>query len=277
MFRESLLQKSNVWDSSMYNPEITLAQELCKPLIHSHNAKNSERILDIGCGEGLLTNYLSEYLLNAAEIIGVDNCESKISLAKNKAAENVFFIQQDITNNNLNLGKFDAIFSFYSFQWIENQHGLIENINILLKSNCPLYLQLFPPLTSFHILIDNLKKLISNNKWKNRNIDFRLPNQMNISTLNQYVTLLMKHNFLVIEAIEKNHIELLTRQEFFDNLKMWLPHININIFMEEFIYDWGELILAETNQSNRDKIWTSFPYWIVKAKKQDNQREVGQP
>jgi 2-polyprenyl-3-methyl-5-hydroxy-6-metoxy-1,4-benzoquinol methylase len=69
---------------------------LLKPLLHILSKKNSRKILDIGCGNGSLTNYLLE---NGFDAYGTDASQSGIAIAKRKNPDR-FFIQ-DLTSDDL--------------------------------------------------------------------------------------------------------------------------------------------------------------------------------
>src|SRR5438270_13552835 len=71
-------------------------QYLLKPLMEILSKKKDRRILDIGCGNGWLTNYLIE---NGFDAYGTDASESGIRIAKRKNL-NRFFVQ-DLTRDDL--------------------------------------------------------------------------------------------------------------------------------------------------------------------------------
>ncbi len=73
----------------------------------------SESILDLACGTGILTRQISEKF-PSAKIVGVDMTESYLEIAKKKLAlhQNISFVKQDAEKLNLNY-KFECITSSY--------------------------------------------------------------------------------------------------------------------------------------------------------------------
>ena len=73
----------------------------------------SQSILDLACGTGILTRQISKKFPNA-KIVGVDMTESYLKIAKKKLAlyQNISFVKQDAEKLDLNY-KFDCITSSY--------------------------------------------------------------------------------------------------------------------------------------------------------------------
>ena len=74
---------------------------------------NSESILDLACGTGILTEQISKKL-PTAKIVGVDITENYLDIAKKKLSsnQNISFVKQDAEKLDLNY-KFDCITSSY--------------------------------------------------------------------------------------------------------------------------------------------------------------------
>ncbi|MFC1649011.1 class I SAM-dependent methyltransferase [Nanoarchaeota archaeon] len=86
-------------------------------------------VLDIGCGIGLQARALAE-LFPDAQVIGIDNFEPAIAIARGEAhPPNLEFVVMDV--NKLNgLGKFDLVSAscvIHHFDEIENAFGRIYN------------------------------------------------------------------------------------------------------------------------------------------------------
>ena len=64
-----------------------------------------KKIIDLGCGTGSQLNVLSN---NSFEMIGLDNSDKMIQVAKKKNIPNTTFLNQDILKNSLSDHEFDA-------------------------------------------------------------------------------------------------------------------------------------------------------------------------
>lgn len=86
--------------------------------------KWDNRIIDIGCGDGTVTNMLKKYFPNDYQLLGVDKSESMVNFASDHHCnENTSFTVLDIEDNlpDSLKGKFNHVFSFYTLHWIQNQ------------------------------------------------------------------------------------------------------------------------------------------------------------
>jgi len=105
------------------------------------HVKNSDKILDLGCGNGRLLLSLQKIDLKNIDYLGLDNSNKFIKnnqeLKKNNI--NIKFIQQDILNlQNLNNNTFDIIFMIASFNHIpskELRQKVLNEIYRILKPN----------------------------------------------------------------------------------------------------------------------------------------------
>ncbi len=121
------------FDGKLYEKASIFQQEWGNKLISELNLKGNEDILDLGCGDGLLTAKLAKLVPNG-NVIGVDASEGMIKVAKEKEENNLKFLLMDINQIDLNR-QFDFIFSNATLQWIKNQKQLWTNIHKLLNPN----------------------------------------------------------------------------------------------------------------------------------------------
>lgn len=80
-----------------------------------------ERVLDSGCGPGLVTHYLAQYV---GSIAGLDLTPSMVKLATKKSVElnlgNVSFVEGNMTSLPFSSASFDVSVSRYAFHHLEN-------------------------------------------------------------------------------------------------------------------------------------------------------------
>jgi len=121
------------FDGKLYEKASIFQQEWGNKLISELNLKGNEDILDLGCGNGLLTEKLAKLVPNG-NVIGVDASEGMIKVAKEKEENNLKFLLMDINQIDLNR-QFDFIFSNATLHWIKNHKQLWTNIYKLLNPN----------------------------------------------------------------------------------------------------------------------------------------------
>lgn len=90
-------------------------------------------VLDIGCGEGYGSDFLSNY---AQSVLGIDYDKDVISYAKDKYDnKNLQFLVLDIKDLGSLNGKFDVICSFQNIEHIRDTDKLLKDVSSLLNDN----------------------------------------------------------------------------------------------------------------------------------------------
>ena len=96
------------------------------PLVELLNPRPGERILDLGCGDGVLTKKLQD---RGCEVVGVDSSADMIAAAR-ALALNVSV--QDAYNIDFH-EEFDAVFSNATLHWMKDADRVIRNVSRALK------------------------------------------------------------------------------------------------------------------------------------------------
>lgn len=118
------------WNSSLYDNKHSFVAEYGKAMIDFVNVEEGQKILDLGCGTGVLTNELSK---NGADVIGTDLSKNMIDKAKSNYP-NLTFQVEDATKLPFE-NYFDTVFSNAVFHWIPNQEKLLHSVCNSLKNN----------------------------------------------------------------------------------------------------------------------------------------------
>ena len=121
------------FDGKKYEKASIFQQEWGNKLISELNLRGDEDVLDLGCGNGLLTVKLARLVPNG-NVIGIDASGGMIEVAKEKEETNVKFLLMDLNEIDLNR-QFDFIFSNAALHWIKNHKQLWMNIHKILKPN----------------------------------------------------------------------------------------------------------------------------------------------
>jgi trans-aconitate methyltransferase len=126
-----------IWNASLYDNKHSFVFKYGEDLVHLLNPKPDERILDLGCGTGHLTNLIAE---SGAEVIGIDNSVEMIEKAKAKYP-NIDFEILPATDFRFDK-KFDAIFSNAVLHWVLEKEKAIDCMYENLKTNGRLVIEM---------------------------------------------------------------------------------------------------------------------------------------
>lgn len=114
------------WDPSDYSRHGRFVADLAGDVMLLLAPRAGERILDLGCGDGALTQRLVE---SGAVVTGVDTSEQMVHAAKAIGLD-----ARTIDGEKLPfLGEFDAVFSNAALHWIRDQDALLSGVHRALK------------------------------------------------------------------------------------------------------------------------------------------------
>ncbi len=119
------------FDGRKYKKASIHQKEWGNTLISELKLKGNERVLDLGCGDGVLTEQLSLAVPNG-EVLGIDASIGMIETAKGIIKDNMDFQQLDINEINYE-NEFNVIFSNAALHWVKDHKRLLENAYQALK------------------------------------------------------------------------------------------------------------------------------------------------
>ena len=97
------------------------------PVVELLNAKPGERILDLGCGDGVLTKKLQD---RGCEVVGIDSSpeliQAALGLELNVSVQNAYEIDFH--------EEFDAVFSNAVLHWMKDADRVISNVFRALRA-----------------------------------------------------------------------------------------------------------------------------------------------
>ncbi|TFG26491.1 MAG: methyltransferase domain-containing protein [Promethearchaeota archaeon] len=131
------------WDAKLYQQHSPVQYELGLRAIEKLNPQNNENILEIGCGNGILTTKLAK-LIPHGKITAIEPSKEMTEQAKENLAQNnvpnVMVINLDATKIKYE-NEFDAVFSNSAIHWIKNQELIYGLIYTVLKNNGRIMIQ----------------------------------------------------------------------------------------------------------------------------------------
>jgi len=102
-------------------------------LIDNMNFRQIDKVLDLGSGFGLVTEYLCDK--TGADFTGIDNYEQDVAIAKRLERDNLRFSIADMTMLPFEANSFDKIISLDSLYFVDNLYSTLDGILKLLKPN----------------------------------------------------------------------------------------------------------------------------------------------
>jgi len=118
------------WDASLYEQKHDFVAEYGRGLLDDVLEDPSQRVLDIGCGTGVLTSALSA---RAGEVVGIDLSEEMLARARAAYPALAFLHMDACALPGAWTDGFDLAFSNAAFHWIPDQPLLLQNVYRVLK------------------------------------------------------------------------------------------------------------------------------------------------
>ena len=120
------------FDGEKYEKASAHQKQWGTKLIAELGLRGTERVLDLGCGDGALTARIAA-MLPHGEAVGIDASQGMIDVARQKQAGNLRFVLMDI--NELEFVKeFDVVFSNATLHWIKDHECLLHNVRRALRA-----------------------------------------------------------------------------------------------------------------------------------------------
>jgi trans-aconitate methyltransferase len=109
----SQLSSSQVWNAAAYAANAHFVPALGQPVLDLLQPQAGERILDLGCGDGVLTEKL---VALGAHVLGVDNSPDMVAAARQRGLDARLMDIKALTFEN----EFDAVFSNAVLHWVKD-------------------------------------------------------------------------------------------------------------------------------------------------------------
>jgi trans-aconitate methyltransferase len=117
---------NQTWDAERYARNARFVSDLGMPVVELLAPGPGERILDLGCGDGVLTKKLVEM---GCEVVGVDGSASQIEAAKRLGLDARLMDAQRLEFDS----EFDAVFSNAALHWMRQPDAVIAGVWRALK------------------------------------------------------------------------------------------------------------------------------------------------
>ncbi len=184
------------WNASGYARIAGLQEAMAEEVLGQLQLKGTERILDLGCGNGKITAEIARRVPDGS-VVGVDASAEMIASASEKFLEaqhpNLRFEVADIRDLRFRQ-QFDLVVSFNALHWIPNQNAALRSVHSAMKRDAVAQLRLVPdgPRKSLETVIEETRK---SPRWTSYFQDFCDP-YLHL-TPDQYAALAERNGFHV--------------------------------------------------------------------------------
>ncbi len=124
-----MVQATN-WDPELYEARHSFVWQFGQDLLDLLNPKPGERVLDLGCGPGNLTQRIAD---RGAHVVGLDSSAAMIGQARQNYPR-LQFVLGDAAAMKFD-GEFDAVFSNAALHWMLDARAVAGAIGRALKKN----------------------------------------------------------------------------------------------------------------------------------------------
>lgn len=117
-----------VWNARSYREHACFVPELGAPLLELLAPKDGERILDLGSGDGALTELIVK---SGARVVGVDSSAEMVKAASSRGLDARIMDGGALAFDR----EFDAVFSNAALHWMRDPDAVIAGVRRALKPN----------------------------------------------------------------------------------------------------------------------------------------------
>ena len=118
------------WNPERYRRWAPFVPELGRDLVEVLAPRPDERVLDLGCGDGVLTARLAEH---GCAVVAVDRSAAFVAAARRRGLEVIQADARRLHETGLAAGSFDAVFSNAVLHWIRQPVAVIAGVGRLLR------------------------------------------------------------------------------------------------------------------------------------------------
>jgi trans-aconitate methyltransferase len=116
------------WDPDRYSRNARFVSDLGAPVLELLAPKPGERILDLGCGDGVLTE---EIAAKGCAVVGIDGSAAQVEAARQRRLQVYVMDGQQLTFDQ----EFDAVFSNAALHWMKRPDDVIRGVWQALRPN----------------------------------------------------------------------------------------------------------------------------------------------
>ncbi len=126
MTQDAASSTEQTWSADSYDRNVRFVSELGQGVVDWLAPKPGERILDVGCGDGVLTRKLVDL---GVDVVGVDSSPDFVKAAQGLGLDARLMDGEALTFD----GEFDAVLSNAALHWMRNAGAVADGVSRALK------------------------------------------------------------------------------------------------------------------------------------------------
>ena len=120
------MKRFTSWNPESYAKNARFVSDFGEPLLQLLDAQPGELILDLGCGDGVLTEKIADY---GCAVIGVDSSFSQLKAAKDRGLNVIVMDGHQLCFRR----QFDAVFTNAALHWMKQPEAVVAGVANSLK------------------------------------------------------------------------------------------------------------------------------------------------
>jgi trans-aconitate methyltransferase len=234
------------WNSKFYDNNHNFVAEYGKGLLEFVPEDKTQRILDLGCGTGVLTSELAQL---GDCVLGIDGSSEMIEKAKQAYPSLDFKVMNALEMPYLQ--QWDLVFSNAVFHWILDHDLLIQKIKDSLKPSGKLICE-FGAYGNIQTIENGIKNALEKK-------GLSLSSKFNFPTVEAFGSLLEKHGFSIEKIYDYDRPTPLEDGE--NGLHNWAKQF-FETDLGKLSEDDQNLVLNDMMDEVREKLWNGS-YWTA--------------
>ena len=115
------MDRTTSWNPDIYSKNARFVSDLGEPLLHSLDPRPGERILDLGCGDGALTEKIAAA---GSTVFGVDSSRPFLEAAHARGLKVALMDGEQLAFKQ----RFDAVFSNAALHWMKRPELVVKGV-----------------------------------------------------------------------------------------------------------------------------------------------------